>query len=87
MDGAGEKNRGVTDPEGAEPHGHESWWQVFLHAVRGTGGDPTKGPLVRALTLLAVPMVLEAAALQAVQYFASHHDSPWRFGVPTYGLQ
>ncbi len=61
MDGAGEKNRGVTDPEGAEPHGHESWWQVFLHAVRGTGGDPTKGPLVRALTLLAVPMVLEMA--------------------------
>ena len=39
----------------------ESWWQVFRHALRGTGGDPTKGPLVRAIVLLAVPMVLEMA--------------------------
>jgi putative MATE family efflux protein len=39
----------------------ESRWQLFLHAVRGTGGDPTKGPLVRAIMLLAVPMVLEMA--------------------------
>jgi putative MATE family efflux protein len=37
----------------------ESWWEVFVHAVRGTGGDPTKGPLTRAIVLLAVPMVLE----------------------------
>lgn len=39
----------------------ESWWQIFVHAIRGTGGDPTKGPLVRAIVLLAVPMVLEMA--------------------------
>ena len=37
----------------------ESWWQLFVHAVRGTGGDPTQGPLNRAIILLAVPMVLE----------------------------
>jgi putative MATE family efflux protein len=37
----------------------ETWWDVFVHAVRGTGGDPTKGPLTRAILLLAVPMVLE----------------------------
>ncbi|MGE0160233.1 MAG: MATE family efflux transporter [Gemmatimonadales bacterium] len=37
----------------------ESRWEVFVHAVRGTGGDPTRGPLTRAIVLLAVPMVLE----------------------------
>ena len=37
----------------------ETWWQVFVHAVRGTGGDPTAGPLKRAVILLAIPMVLE----------------------------
>ena len=44
--------------EAVQPRG-ESWWDVFVHGVRGTGGDPTKGPLVRAIVLLAVPMVLE----------------------------
>ena len=44
--------------EAVEPR-RESWWDVFVHGVRGTGGDPTKGPLVRAIVLLAVPMVLE----------------------------
>jgi putative MATE family efflux protein len=38
---------------------HESWWDVFVHAVRGTGGDATSGPLGRALVLLAIPMILE----------------------------
>jgi putative MATE family efflux protein len=37
----------------------ESWWDVIVHALRGTGGDPTQGPLNRAILLLAVPMVLE----------------------------
>jgi putative MATE family efflux protein len=37
----------------------ESRWDVLVHAVRGTGGDPTEGPLPRAIVLLAVPMVLE----------------------------
>jgi putative MATE family efflux protein len=31
----------------------------LVHALKGTGGDPTQGPLVRAIVLLAVPMVLE----------------------------
>ena len=39
----------------------ETWWEVFVHAVRGTGGDPTSGPLRRAVILLAIPMVLEMA--------------------------
>ena len=30
-----------------------------MHAVRGTGGDPTRGLIRRAVILLAVPMVLE----------------------------
>ena len=37
----------------------EAWWDVLVHAVRGTGGDPTHGPIRRAVILLAVPMVLE----------------------------
>jgi putative MATE family efflux protein len=37
----------------------ESLWEVFVHALRGTGGDPTSGPLNRAIIVLAVPMVLE----------------------------
>jgi putative MATE family efflux protein len=37
----------------------ESWWELVGHALRGTGGDPTQGPLNRAILLLAVPMVLE----------------------------
>jgi putative MATE family efflux protein len=37
----------------------ETWWQVVVHAVRGSGGDPTRGPVGRAIVLLAVPMVLE----------------------------
>ena len=48
-----------TDQESPQEHAHESWWELFVHAVKGTGGDPTQGPLVRAITLLAVPMVLE----------------------------
>jgi hypothetical protein len=37
----------------------ESWWTIFVHAVRGTGGDPNRGPLERAIIILAIPMVLE----------------------------
>ncbi len=39
----------------------ESRWEVFVHAVKGTGGDPTDGPIRRAVLLLAIPMVLEMA--------------------------
>ena len=45
----------------ARADAHESWWTVVVHAVRGTGGDPGKGPLRRAIILLAIPMVLEMA--------------------------
>lgn len=31
----------------------------MMEAARGTGGDPTEGPVPRAIVLLAVPMVLE----------------------------
>ncbi len=54
----GRGERSLT--EGDAPR-QESWKEILLHAVRGTGGDPTKGPLVRAIVLLAVPMVLEMA--------------------------
>ena len=46
-----------STPSGRHPT--ESWWNVFVHAVKGTGGDPTKGPIRRAVILLAIPMVLE----------------------------
>ena len=46
-------------PTSSEPQPTENWWNVFIHAVRGTGGDPTKGPIQRAVILLAIPMVLE----------------------------
>ncbi len=49
---------GTRAGEGASSPG-ERWWSVFLHAVKGTGGDPTRGPLKRAIVLLAIPMVLE----------------------------
>lgn len=52
----GSPSAAVPAPEPAE-----SWWTLFRHAVRGTGGDPTKGPVRRAIILLAVPMVLEMA--------------------------
>ena len=58
--GDGNHNRagtGTMEAEGAS----ESWWQVFVHAVKGTGGDPTAGPIRRAVILLAIPMVLEMA--------------------------
>ena len=51
-----------ADPEGpsdgpAAPA--ETLWGTFVHAIRGTGGDPTSGPIRRAVVLLAIPMVLE----------------------------
>ncbi len=45
--------------ESGDEYAHETWWQVFVHAMKGTGGDPTKGSMNRAIVLLAVPMVLE----------------------------
>ena len=50
-------NQTSDHPTPAPPS--ETWWDVLVHAVRGTGGDPTRGPIRRAVILLAVPMVLE----------------------------
>lgn len=52
-------SEGEESSPAPDPWQDESWWQVFMHAIRGTGGDPTKGPMVRAIVVLAVPMVLE----------------------------
>ena len=57
--GAGTEAAGNALPEAEGQAGTESRWEVFLHAIRGTGGDPTAGPLKRAVILLAIPMVLE----------------------------
>ena len=57
--GAGSEAGGKAAAGAAAHAGSESRWEVFLHAIRGTGGDPTAGPLKRAVILLAIPMVLE----------------------------
>ena len=49
----------AADPDAPDVSVPETWWEVVVHALRGTGGDPTRGPLQRAIVLLAVPMVLE----------------------------
>ncbi len=43
----------------ADQSGTETRWELIKHAIRGTGGDPTRGALRRAILLLAIPMVLE----------------------------
>jgi putative MATE family efflux protein len=35
------------------------WQRLAVRALRGNGGDPTRGPVLDALVLLAIPMVLE----------------------------
>ncbi len=40
-------------------HSSRAWLKLFADAVTGRGGDPTAGPVGRAIVLLAVPMVLE----------------------------
>lgn len=56
--GAAEPEEDANQPD---DYADESRWSLLAHAVRGTGGDPTKGPVRRAILLLAVPMVLEMA--------------------------
>lgn len=47
----------ITRAEGvSRPSG---WRATLKDALRGTGGDPTQGPVSRAIILLAIPMVLE----------------------------
>jgi len=38
-----------------------TWWQLVRAALRGDAHDYTRGPLPRAIWLLAIPMVLEMA--------------------------
>ena len=52
-------NANQTDDSPTQAHAAETWWDLLVHAVRGTGGDSTRGPIRRAVILLAVPMVLE----------------------------
>src|SRR5512142_1829714 len=47
--------------EGLRPRGARLAGRLLWDAVRGRGGDPTTGPVARAVVLLAVPMVLEMA--------------------------
>ena len=42
-----------------EARGVAHWGRLFSRAVRGDSGDPTSGPVLDAIILLAVPMVLE----------------------------
>ncbi len=42
-DGAGTEAAGNAPPGAEAQTGTESRWEVFLHAIRGTGGDPTAG--------------------------------------------
>jgi putative MATE family efflux protein len=48
-------NQAVLEPGG--PPG--SWLRDLRDALAGRGGDPTQGPVGRAILMLAVPMVLE----------------------------
>lgn len=51
-----------TPIEGRAERGVPGAWRKLLwDALRGRGGDPTQGPIRRAIVLLAVPMVLEMA--------------------------
>lgn len=52
-------NEGNTGP--ARPGARPGWWSGLRDAVAGADHDYTKGPLGRAIALLAVPMVLEMA--------------------------
>lgn len=44
---------------GNEARGLRAWWGLLSEAIGGGSQDPTKGPVGRAIVLLAVPMVLE----------------------------
>src|SRR5450755_1061638 len=44
----------MSDPDG-------NFFSTFREALRGSYGDLTKGPVGRAVVLLAIPMVLEMA--------------------------
>jgi len=44
---------------GAEAEARGGWWRAVGDALRGRRSDPTRGPVGRAIVLLAIPMVLE----------------------------
>jgi len=49
----------VGAAEGSEAGTRGGWWRAVGAALRGRGSDPTRGPVGRAIVLLAIPMVLE----------------------------
>jgi len=42
-----------------EAEARGGWWRTVGDALRGRGSDPARGPVGRAIVLLAIPMVLE----------------------------
>ncbi|TAJ17593.1 MAG: MATE family efflux transporter [Planctomycetota bacterium] len=58
------------------PVDSRSWWRVVLASLRGEPQDCTRGPLGRAVWILALPMVLEMAMESTFSivdiYFVSH---------------
>lgn len=50
----------TTDVITAPPEG-AGWWRLLRDAVRGVPHDYTRGPVSRAILLLAIPMVIEMA--------------------------
>jgi putative MATE family efflux protein len=66
----------TSEPVGAAPSASREFWGAVREALRGSDQDYTRGPLGRAVLLLAVPMVLEMAleSVFAVTdiFFVSH---------------
>ena len=46
-------------PRASTPELQPSWWALVRDAVRGVETDLTRAPIGRALTILAVPMIIE----------------------------
>ena len=78
---------GSTESASEELKETGGWWSDLVTAIRGTRHDYTKGPIGRAIFLLAVPMVLEMVmeSLFAVSdvYFVSRLGAA---AVATVGL-
>src|SRR2546421_2250939 len=54
-------DRGELAGPSASARGREGFWSSVREALRGSDRDYTRGPIGRAIFLLAIPMVLEMA--------------------------